>query len=315
MNYISIRVSTLRGDQKIGFNAYIKINEKMVLYLKKGDSFEGKRLNKLKEKQLRKMFISTDEEASYIEYLDRNINLAYDKKSSLPIQTRADIIQGDQQAKTEEVIENLDNVQSYDAAKEAAGKYVNFILSNNHALKAIMEINKADHSIDQKISHHGVAVATLSIALASKLGLVDPKQTQLLAMGALLHDFGHVESTIDYTKAIKTMRPLELSFYLKHPKTGAEKVRDKKHFDQAVINIIEQHEEKIDGSGPGKLLEHEIDPLALIVSTCNSVDRLITYQGISKGDAVIVSQMESPGAHPAKHYLILNEILKIKSVK
>ena len=99
MDYISIRVATLRGDQKIGFNTYLKINEKMVLYLKKGDSFEGIRLNKLKEKKLRKMFIAVDEENSYIDYLEKNINMAYDNKSLVDIQTRAEIIQGDQQSK------------------------------------------------------------------------------------------------------------------------------------------------------------------------------------------------------------------------
>lgn len=310
MNYISFRVATLRGDQKITFNAYIKINDKMVLYLKKGDSFEGARLKKLKDKKLRKMFIITEEEANYIEYLDNNINLAYDNKSNVNIQTRAEIIQGDQQSKTEEVFEDVDNVETYNLAKEAAGKYVDFILSNDQALSSILNINNAENSIDQKISHHSIAVATLSIALASKLGITDPKQTQLLTMGALLHDFGHFESTIDYTKPISKMRPLELSFYLGHPASGAKKVQNKKHFDEAVVNIIEQHEEQIDGSGPIKLLEHQTDPLALIVSSCNAIDRLITYQGVNKDDAIIVSQMEAPGTHPEAHYKFLEEILK-----
>ena len=57
MDYVSIRVSTLRGDQKIEFNAYLKINEKMVLYLRQGDSFEGDRLKRLKEKKLRKRLL------------------------------------------------------------------------------------------------------------------------------------------------------------------------------------------------------------------------------------------------------------------
>lgn len=310
MNYISFRVATLRGDQKITFNAYIKINDKMVLYLKKGDSFEGARLKKLKDKKLRKMFIVTDEEANYIEYLDRNINIAYDNKSNVHIQTRAEIIQGDQQSKTEEVFEDIDSVESYNLAKEAAAKYVDFILSNDQALSSIMNINSADNSLDQKISHHSIAVATLSIALANRLGITDPKQTQLLTMGALLHDYGHYESTIDYTKPVNQMRQLELSFFSEHPAIGAEKVRSKKHFDQAVINIIEQHEELIDGSGPRKLFENQTDPLALIVSSCNAIDRLITYQNVNKSEVVFVSQMESPSTHPEIHYRFLEEILK-----
>ena len=57
MDYTTIRVSTLRGDQKINFDAYLKIGEKMVLYVRQGDSFEGDRLKRLKEKKLKKMFI------------------------------------------------------------------------------------------------------------------------------------------------------------------------------------------------------------------------------------------------------------------
>lgn len=310
MNYISIRTSTLRGDQKIGFNAFIKINEKMLLYLKKGDSFEGDRLKRLKEKKLKKMFILTDEEASYIDYLDKNINIAYNNNSGKSIQTRAEIIQGDQQSKTEELIEDLDNVNSYNSAKDAAGKYVDFILSNDQALSSIMNLHSIGHDIDQKIAHHSIAVATLSIALANKLGINDPKQIQLLTLGALLHDIGHFESTIDYTKAKKKMNPRELEYYLKHNKIGADKVRDKKHFDQTVINIIFQHEELIDGSGPEKLKEEQIDPLALIVSTCNAVDRLITYQGIPKNEAVTALMMESPGSYNPQHCQFLDEILE-----
>ncbi len=281
----------------------------MVLYLKKGDSFEGIRLKKLKEKKLKKMFIAVDEENSYLDYLEKNINLAYDNKSQVNIQTRAEIIQGDQQSKTEEVFEDLDNVKTYHVAKEAAGKYVDFILSNDKALSSILNVNNSENSIDQKISHHSVAVATLSIALANKLGINDSRRAQLLTMGALLHDFGHFDSTIDYTKAIGKMRPLEASFYFTHPTSGAEKVRGKKHFDEAVINIIEQHEELIDGTGPGHLLEADTDPLALIVSSCNAIDRLITYQGIDRSEAVKFSQAEAPGTHPQAHYNFLHEIL------
>lgn len=309
MDYITIRITTLRGDQKISFNAYIKINDKMVLYLKKGDSFEGIRLKKLKEKKLRKMFILTEQEMQYIDYLDKNIEMAYNNNSGKNIQTRAEIIQGDQQAKTEELIENLDDVKSYNNAKDSAAKYVDFILNNEQALSSIMNINKIENGIDEKIAHHGVAVATLSIALANKLGINDQKQTQLLTLGALLHDFGHFESMIDYTKSQKNMRPAELEYFLNHPRTGAEKVNNKKHFDKTVINIIEQHEECIDGSGPGKLTQAQTDPLALIVSTCNAVDRLITYQGIPKEDAVKTLMTEFPGTHPPEHYKLLEEIL------
>ena len=140
LDYVSIRVSTLRGDQKIDFNAYVKINDKMILYLRRGDSFEGERLKRLKEKKLRKMYILNEEETSYRDYLQKNIETAYDNNSNKDIQTRADVIQGAQQANTEEVFENPENVECYNYAKDAAGKYVSFIMTNAEALQAVMKV-------------------------------------------------------------------------------------------------------------------------------------------------------------------------------
>lgn len=306
MDYIPIRISTLRGDQKIGFNTYVKIDEKMVLYLKKGDSFEGRRLQKLKDKKLKKMFILSDEERLYRKYLDTNIEMAYDNKSSKDIQTRAEIAQGVQQSNTEELFENPQSSALYNVSKDAAAKYVDFILSNTMALESVMSIQNND----QSLTHHGVTVATLSLALANRLGITNSAQTQLLVLGALMHDFGHFGSNLNYMKPLSEMTPEELTIYRLHSRIGAEKVQDKRHFDRTVINIIYQHEELINGMGPEKMTEKQMDPLAVIVSACNAMDRLIVYEGVDKKDAAKKLMVDAVGAHPLKYIQILGEILK-----
>ncbi|MGE5087232.1 MAG: HD-GYP domain-containing protein [Bacillota bacterium] len=306
MDYVSIRVSTLRGDQKIDFNAYLKINDKMILYLRRGDSFEGERLKRLKEKKLRKMYIITDEENSYRSYLQKNIDTAYDNKSGKDIQTRAEIIQGSQQSHTEEVFENPEDVESYNYAKDAAGKYVNFILSNAQALSAIMKIENSD----KNIAHHGVTVSTLAIALAQRLGITDPKKTQLLTLGALLHDYGHYNSPLNLSQELAKMNDADLAMWKRHPSEGARKVQDKKHFDQTVINIIAQHEETINGTGPLGLREKDLDPLSIIVGSSNAIDRLITFEGVPQADAAKKMMLAQVGNHPLQHIQFLSEILK-----
>lgn len=306
MSYISIRVSTLRGDQKIDFNAYIKINDKMVLYLRRGDSFEGDRLKRLKEKKLRKMFIMADDENSYLGYMQRNIEMAYDNASNKDIQSRTEIIQGAQQSNVEEVFENPENVTSYNYAKDAAGKYVNFILSNNQALSSVMNIENTD----KNIAHHGVTVAALSIALAQKLGISDPKRTQLLTLGALLHDYGHHDSPLNVSQPLAQMNAQDKALWTQHPSEGAARVQNKKHFDQTVINIIFQHEETINGKGPQKLFEKDLDPLAVLVSSANAMDRLITFEGVPKAEAAKKMMLEQVGTHPLQHIQILSEALK-----
>jgi putative nucleotidyltransferase with HDIG domain len=307
MDYVSIRVSTLRGDQKIEFNTYLKINDKMILYLRRGDSFEGERLKRLKEKKLRKLFILNEEESEYRNYMQKNIEMAYDDKSGKDINVRAEIIQGQQQSNTEEVFEDPGNIESYNNTKDAAGKYVQFLLGNSKAISSVININNDDCNI----AHHGVTVSTLSVALAQKLNITDPKKTQLLALGALLHDFGHYESGLSLNRPLSEFSKEESAIYNNHPTLGAQKVYDKKHFDQTVINIIAQHEECIDGSGfPTGGRENQLDPLAVIVSSSNALDRLITFEKIIRSEAVKKLMLDQVGRHPLSHIQLLAEILK-----
>jgi HD-GYP domain-containing protein (c-di-GMP phosphodiesterase class II) len=307
MDYVSIRVSTLRGDQKIDFDAYVKINDKMVLYVRRGDSFEGQRLRRLKDKKLKKMFIESSHEGQYRDYLQRNIEMAYDSKSNKDIGTRAEIIHGQQQSNVEEIFENPDSAESYLSAKDAADKYVQFLISNSQAVQSIMAIQNSDKSI----SHHGVSVATLGVALAQKLAVTDSKMIQLLTMGAFLHDFGHHESSVYPGKKKSEMNKDELTVYQSHPELGARNVQDKKHFDQLVIRIINEHEECADGSGfPRGLTEREMDPLSLIVSTCNAIDRLITFDGIPKEIACKQLMIDGVGKYPLSHLQKTIEIVK-----
>lgn len=306
MDYVSIRVSTLRGDQKIDFNAYVKINDKYVLYLRRGDSFEGERLKRLKEKKLRKMYIVGDEENSYRSYLQKNIESAYDDSSTRDIQQRADIIQGSQQNNTEEVFENPESEASYGSCKDAAGKYVQFLLNNAQAMSSIMKIENTE----KNVAHHGVTVATLAIGLAQRLGIVDEKKTQLLTLGALLHDYGHHNTTLDLNRPVATMKPEEQELWKAHPALGASRVQDKKHFDKAVINIIAQHEETIDGNGPLKMREKDQDPLSVIVASANAMDRLITFEGVPMEQAAKRLMIDQVGSHPLVHIQHLAELMK-----
>lgn len=304
--YVPIRVSTLRGDQKIDFDAYLKINEKFVHYVRKGDSFEGERLQRLKAKKLKKMFILPADEEGYRQYLQKNIEMAYDKNSGKSLQTRSEIVQGNQQSQTEAVMENPENELVYNEAKDAAGKFVQFLSNEEAAVSHILNMN----NVDQNIAHHGVTVSTLANALAKRLGLTDPKQLQLLTLGALLHDFEHFHSGLSVARPLKDFNAEELKIYKSHPMAGAQRVQDKKHFDQAILNIIAQHEEYVDGKGfPNGIPESKMDPLAVIVASCNALDRMITFEGVEKKSAVKQLMIMSVGKYPLQHIQLLGDIM------
>ncbi len=307
INYIPIRVSTLRGEQKIRFDAYVKINDKYILYLRSGDSFEGDRLKRLKEKKLKKMFILPEAENLYRAYLHQNIEMAYNKNSGKSLANRAEIIQGNQQSNGEAVMENPENEIFYNDAKDAATRFVQFLGQEDPA--AVHSILKMDN-VDQNIAHHGVTVSTLAVALAKKMGIADAKQLQLLTVGALLHDFEHFHSGISINRPLAQFTAEEMLIYKSHPSVGGSKLQEQKHFDQTVVRIISQHEEYIDGNGfPHRLKESQIDPLALITASCNALDRLITFEGINKRDAVKNLMISSVGKFPLMHIQALGDIM------
>ncbi len=304
--FVPIRVSTLRGDQKIDFDSYVKINDKHLLYLKKGDSFEGERLTRLKAKNLKKLFISIDEETLYRTYLSRNIELAYDSKSGKDLQTRSDIAQGAQQSNSEAIMEDPTNESLYKQAKEDVGRFAEFLQNEGGAFAHIM----AMENNDKNIPHHCAAVSTLAIALSKKLGNADASHVQLLALGCLLHDIEHLYSGINIARPIKLFTEVELKAYRKHPIDSVTRVKDKKHFDPIVLNIIAQHEEFVDGQGfPQKLPESKLDPMSVIASSCNALDRLISFEGVPKKSAPRQLIISAVGRFPLQHLQHLSDLM------
>lgn len=307
MNHTSIRVSTLRGDQKISFNVFVKINEKFILYLREGDSFEGDRLKRLKEKKLKKMFIVEEHEDLYRQYLQQNIEAAYDPNSNKSIETRAEIVQGAQQANAEEVMDDPGNQASYEQAKQGMEKFFDFLEREKEAAQQILKLE----NLDQNIAHHGVMVATLAQALVKKVGLADAGSIQLMGLAALLHDLEHFHSNIKIAQPLNQMTADELKIYKDHPRLGAERAQDKKHFDPLVTKIIMQHEETSDGKGyPNRLVENQIDPYALVVGCANYADRLISFEGIARTEVAKQVVVSGVGRYPLNYLQSLSQILK-----
>lgn len=252
------------------------------------------------------MYIALEDEEKYRDYMQKNIEMAYDDKSEKDIKTRSEIIQGAQQNNAEEIFERPDNAEAYTVAKQASAKYVDFLIKNEDAVKSIVALP----NLDQNIAHHGVTVSTLAVALAEQLKLFDAKQRQLLALGSLLHDFGHFDSSLRIARPLKDFTKEDLEVYNNHPVEGAQKVKDKNHMDLAVTTIIHQHEEKCDGSGPLGYFEPQIDPLALLTSSANTVDRMMTYEGHTRDQVIKNLMVEEVGKFPLEYIQTLGNILK-----
>lgn len=282
--YLPIRVSTLRGDQPIRFDAYVKVNGKFILFCREGDSFENQRLERLKGKKLSLMYIPSEQQDLYDKYLFYNTEKAYSTSANSPIEIRAQIIQGVLQASVENLVDDLSNDSNYKVLLESGIKFKKFITSEPAALGSILSLTNHEFNT----AHHAVNVAALAVAIADDFGFSEthPMQVPHMIMGALLHDVEHHFDNLDLTQPALLLPDKEKIIYNRHSRLGAEKIKQHHFYDSLISTVIEQHEERIDGLGLNGLKEKELHAASQIVSVANSFDQYLQYEKIDAREAL-----------------------------
>ncbi len=308
VSHTPIRVATLRGDAKIPFDVFVKVGDRYVLYCRRGDSFEGTRLSRLRMKKLRKMYVLKSDEVPYRQYLEENINHAYDKSGDRALSIRAEIIQGFQQAETESFFEDALDAFTYANLRSSVQRFTEFIETEPDGLKALLEIPNSDLSITQ----HSVNVAALAVALVLELNLREGTPLHLLALGCLLHDIEHFfDPNFDLQKPLKDFSEDEKAEYREHPLKGAHRLQGGKFLDQIVLNVITQHEELADGTGfPKGLRDKEMDPLVPLANLANAYEHAFLRNTLPIKDFLKKFLIDYMGVYPLEHMQALQTILK-----
>lgn len=307
ISYTSIRVSTLRGDLEIPFDVYVKVGDHFVHYCRKGTSFAGDRLDRLKSKKITNMYIRPEEQLAYRQYLDASLAAAYSNNPPKPLEIRAQVIQGFQQAAAEECMETPDNQSVYEYVRTSLHQFVNFLDGEKEGAGALLRLVNTD----QSITHHSVNVATLSAAMVMRAGAKAGTPLHLLGLGCLLHDIDHFYSRLSVSRPVKDLSPEEAQHYKSHPLDGARRFQKSLFVDQLVLNIISQHEETMDGTGfPKGLRADDMDPLVMIAATANAYDRLVSFEGMEPKRALKSMLIDKVGVYPLPVLQTLQELLK-----
>ncbi|MEK6555163.1 MAG: HD domain-containing protein [Bdellovibrionota bacterium] len=309
--YLPIRVSTLRGDQPIKFDAYVRVAGKYILFCRQGDSFENQRLERLKSKKLSLMYIPVEQEISYSKYMTQNMEKAYSSAVNAPLEIRAQIIQGAIQASVEDLAEDVSNQAFYKVLYENALRFKAF-LAEDSALLTLLSINNHEFNI----AHHEVNVAALAIAIAEETGFAEanPMQMPHLIMGALLHDLEHHHDNINLSKPPTDLPESQKTIYDRHSDRGAEKLREFAFYDPLIATIVGQHEERIDGQGPDSKKEKEQHEAAQIVAVANAFDQYLQYDKIDPKEALRRILIEKMGVLSLDVMKSLQDALKKKNI-
>lgn len=262
----------LNIKSKYDYHIYKKVDEKRFeLIVNKNSKINKSLFDSVSSRKNEDVFINVKDKLKYQndlqEYISSvidNENVSRDLKAKLINDIARNVITDIfEEELTFERIKKIDEVLDYS---------IDFILKDEKALQSMLKIT----SYDYYTSTHCMDVSTYAIGFGSYLNL-KKSDLKLLGKGALFHDIGKKDVCKSITCKKGKLTFDELEEMKNHPTFSVRMLKQKGETNQRLLNIIEQHHEKCDGSGyPKGLHAHEIDEFAKIVSICDIFNALTT---------------------------------------
>ncbi|MDC7244176.1 MAG: HD domain-containing protein [Sphaerochaetaceae bacterium] len=158
---------------------------------------------------------------------------------------------------------------------------IQLIYAEPEGIKTLIQVTTHDYETHT----HSVDVATYALGFGHYLGL-NKDQLKQLTLGAILHDLGkkNIPSEIVNKKGIYSDQ--EFRIMKNHPSYGVDTLRKIGIEDESILAIVEEHHEKVDGSGyPRGLTGDKIHIFAQIVSICDIFNALTTRRSYKEQKA------------------------------
>ena len=174
----------------------------------------------------------------------------------------------------DKVFDSLSNGKHTDinAVKDAISPLIEGVFRNQEAVAALLRLKESG---DYRY-HHGISMALWGAILGRHLGL-HRDELEKLAVGCAMCDIGMTELSAELLDQSQKLEEKQRAIVKAHPIMGAELVKESDDVDIEILAIIENHHERMDGSGYPRALEGASIPLlARIAGLVDTYDAMIT---------------------------------------
>lgn len=167
----------------------------------------------------------------------------------------------------------LDRIQEHHQRNQYRSSVLQGKKPEDLMMSMVGTVAKALELRDEYTSHHQTNVAVISEAIAKELQLPE-QQIFGIKLGAIVHDIGKIAVPAEILSKPGKLNRAELSMVRMHASLGAEVFKDT-DLPWPVLDIIEQHHERMDGSGyPHGLVSRAICLEARIVAVADTFDAM-----------------------------------------
>lgn len=303
MSFLPVRIATLKSKGNLPFNLFINVSLRYLLYVREGDELAQERERKLKTFNVKKLFIKTEEEEKYQQFLDDCLN---NKSSS--IQEKSTIVTENLAGSVEEVFKDPASEESFKMSERATQTLIKALQDNSQLLKSIFEQKGTGDNENLAIRH-----ATHTSSLCVKLGMslkYEGKDLENLGVAGLFHDIGMTKMSDEnkklFFKLDSELTPEEWKIYREHPILSVEVLSQKSFINPVLIDLIGTHEERLTGQGFPKGLT-SLEQKNQIVALCAYYSRMINVFKKTHAEVIDNLKVSELGAFDLP---LINELVK-----
>ena len=274
-SYFEIRLNSVVPDVPLRYDLYLVVDQKPVLFRKRGDSLTLERLKLLTQHGGKHFLVPSDQRSLYLDSLKSLIQNP-DSKTDL----KSKFIKESAYLHVHDLFTKREISPVVTEAKSLVEEMVSFVSSDVDAVASLMRLSVHDYYT----YNHCVDVAVYSIVLAKRVFGEDKRMLLLAGLGGLLHDIGKREidwGLINKTTALTREEWLEIK---KHPTYGRDCLENIPSVPDETKLVVYEHHENFDGTGyPQGLKEESISKLSRVVTIADVFDALTTDRSYHKG--------------------------------
>lgn len=271
-SFLKIRLNSLNILEPVPFDLYVLINNKQILYTRKGDRLDSQKVDKFETKAPDSIFIKSTERAAYKKYVHETL-----KSSQLDPKAKAVILRESSLSLVEELFESPDIERALQESKIIIGQFVELMGEEPSAMAHLIGLS----SHDFYTYTHSLDVGIYSLGLAQVAGF-NKAELQEMGEGALFHDIGKRQVDVNIICKDGPLNETEWAQMQKHPTFGLQILSEHKASAAIIACCFEHHESMVGNGYPQQLQANEIHPMAKIVALSDTFDALTTQRSYNK---------------------------------
>jgi putative nucleotidyltransferase with HDIG domain len=269
---VLIPIDSFIGGHKAHVDLYLKIGERFLKVVNKGEVFDLNRLRNYQDHKVDHIYV---EQSAFSGHVETALSVAgvISVRSNLPQEAKVRVLTNTAELVLSELQTMQLNAKVFAHAKSVCDSMMSILNNENGVGKILQDLS----SIDEDFAKHSIGVGFISVMLAHSLKWRNNKTVATISLGGLLHDIGYKELPPLLLKLKRSdMTPDDVTQYQTHPQRGMDILRDFKEIPKEVAAIVGEHHEIPSGTGfPRGLKTDRIYPLARCVSLSDILCHMI----------------------------------------